>query len=174
MDVLQRQNRATDKPQIYQNEKLSNQKGRKPSFDSNEIKKIFSKKGCEMKTGGEELFLSEMEGRREISGNGSCVCSLFLLNPTLPFHLPGKSLKSQAIFCSPCTTAGKTRVFEANYIFWLVFKSHYLITIHSKSGKVCGVCFSATKKSAEKVRKSGHKIFATIVRKSIKSLKCTI
>ena len=43
--------------------------------------------------------------------------------------------------------------------------------IHSKSGKVCGVCFSVTKKSAEKVRKSRHKIFATKVRKSIKSLK---
>ena len=43
--------------------------------------------------------------------------------------------------------------------------------IHSKSGKVCGVCFSVTKKSAEKVRKSLHKNFASKVRKSIKSLK---
>ena len=43
--------------------------------------------------------------------------------------------------------------------------------IHSKSEKLCGVCFSVTKKSAEKVRKSQHKNFATKVRKSIKSLK---
>ena len=92
-------------------------------------KKIFVKKGYGKKIGfWIRIVLSEIEGRREISGNGFCVCSLFLLNPTLPFHLPGKSLKSQAIFCSPCTTAGKTRVFEANNTFWLVFKSHYLIT----------------------------------------------
>ena len=44
-------------------------------------------------------------------------------------------------------------------------------SIHSKSEKVCGVCFSVTKKSADKVRKSRHKICATKVRKSIKSLK---
>ena len=41
-------------------------------------------------------------------------------------------------------------------------------SIHSKSEKVCGVCFSVTKKSAEKVRKSRHENFATKVRKSIK------
>ena len=46
-----------------------------------------------------------------------------------------------------------------------------LISIHSKSEKVCGVCFSVTKKSAEKVRKSRHKFFATKVRKLIESLK---
>ena len=46
-----------------------------------------------------------------------------------------------------------------------------VLCIHSKSGKVCGVCFSDTKKSAEKVRKSRHENFATKVRKSIKSLK---
>ena len=43
--------------------------------------------------------------------------------------------------------------------------------IHSKSGKVCGVCFSVPKRSAEKVRKSRHENFASKVRKSIKSLK---
>ena len=43
--------------------------------------------------------------------------------------------------------------------------------IHSKSGKVCGVCFSVTKNSAEKMRKSWNKNFATKVPKSIKSLK---
>ena len=43
--------------------------------------------------------------------------------------------------------------------------------IHSKSGKVCGVCFSVTKNSADKMRKSWHKNFATKVPKSIKSLK---
>ena len=43
--------------------------------------------------------------------------------------------------------------------------------IHSKSEKVCGVCFSVTKKSAEKVRKSQHKNFVTKVRKSIKKSK---
>ena len=43
--------------------------------------------------------------------------------------------------------------------------------IHSKAEKFCGVCFSVTKKSAEKVRKSRHQNFATKVRKSIKSLK---
>ena len=42
---------------------------------------------------------------------------------------------------------------------------------HSKSGKVCGVCFFSDKKSAEKVCKSRHQNFATKVRKSIKSLK---
>ena len=42
---------------------------------------------------------------------------------------------------------------------------------HSKSGKVCGVCFFSDKKSAEKVRTSRHQNFATKVRKSIKSLK---
>ena len=48
------------------------------------------------------------------------------------------------------------------------------IAIHSKSEKVCGVCFSVTKKSAEKVRKSRHKNFATKVYKSIKSPKSLI
>ena len=43
--------------------------------------------------------------------------------------------------------------------------------IHSKSVKICGVCFSVTQKSAEKVRKSRHENFASKVRKSIKSLK---
>ena len=38
--------------------------------------------------------------------------------------------------------------------------------IHSKSEKVCGVYFSVTKKSAEKVRKCRRKILATKVRKS--------
>ena len=51
------------------------------------------------------------------------------------------------------------------------YKCSTYMTIHSKSGKVCGVCFSVTKKSAEKVRKSRHENFATKVRKSIKSLK---
>ena len=46
-----------------------------------------------------------------------------------------------------------------------------VVLIHSKSGKVCGVCFSVTNKSAEKVRKSRRNDFATNVRKSIKSLK---
>ena len=38
--------------------------------------------------------------------------------------------------------------------------------IHSKSRKVCGVCFSVTNKSAEKVRKSRHKNFPLIDKKS--------
>ena len=45
MDVLQRGNKATDKPRIYFKEILSNQKGRKPSFDSNERRIYLSKKG---------------------------------------------------------------------------------------------------------------------------------
>ena len=60
---------------------------------------------------------------------------------------------------------------DAYYNDYLKGLSDKQLDIHSKSEKVCGVCFSVTKKSAEKVRKSRHKNFATKVRKSIKSLK---
>ena len=62
------------------------------------------------------------------SGNGSCVCSLFLLNPTLPFHLPGKSLKSRAIFWSQCATAGRPEFLKQ--VIFLGLSSNHIISSH--------------------------------------------